>query len=71
MSVLRRSEKSAVAGPTGPAEEGGDRLTGMKPLAHDDDERPRREDLNYGQTLFTRSPVPLPRWLRGRKQKPH
>jgi hypothetical protein len=71
MSVLRRSKKSAVAAPAGPAEESRDRLTGMKPLAHDDDERPRREDLNYGQTLFTRSPVPLPRWLRGRKQKPH
>jgi hypothetical protein len=32
----------------------------------EDDERPSREDRRYGETIFTRSPVPLPRVLTGR-----
>jgi hypothetical protein len=39
-------------------------------VAHDDDERPSREDMNYGSTIFTRPTVPLPRFLRGGKKKP-
>jgi hypothetical protein len=70
-SSSRRSKKAVVAGQAGPAEQRGDRLSGVPPLAHDDDERPSREDMNYGQTIFTRPPVPLPRWMRGRRQKPH
>lgn len=37
----------------------------------DDDERPSREDLSAGHNVFTDSvlePVPLPRWLRGRRR---
>ncbi len=44
------------------------RLGGMRALAHDDDERPSREDLTYGETIFNRGVVPLPRFLRGRRR---
>jgi hypothetical protein len=30
------------------------RLAGIRPLAHDPDERQSREDRDYGQTIFTR-----------------
>ena len=43
------------------------RLSGTRGLPHDDDERPSREDAEYGQTIFTRGTVALPRWLTGRK----
>ena len=33
------------------------RLAGIRALAHDDDERPSREDLTYGETIFTAAPV--------------
>jgi hypothetical protein len=36
-------------------------------------ERPNREDLGAGHNVFTDSilePVPLPRWLRGRRRAP-
>jgi hypothetical protein len=39
----------------------------------DDEERPNREDLAAGHNVFTDSilePVPLPRWLRGRRRAP-
>jgi hypothetical protein len=52
--------------PDEPAER--DRLGKVRPLAHDEDERPSREDRGYGETIFTRPPVPLPRWLRRRKK---
>lgn len=71
MSVLRRSKKVTDTDNADPAEQSGDRLTGVRPMAHDDEERRSREDMTYGETIFSRSPVPLPRWLRGRKQKPH
>ena len=65
MSVLRRSSKPAPSN-----QDGDDRLTGVRPVPHDDEERPSREDMTYGETIFTRLPVPFPRWLRGRKRKP-
>jgi hypothetical protein len=37
----------------------------------DDEERPNREDLAAGHNVFTDSilePVPMPRWLRGRRR---
>jgi hypothetical protein len=55
--------------PTPPTSEPVSRLSGIRGLPHDEDERPSREDADYGQTIFTREPVPLPRWLRGRKGK--
>jgi hypothetical protein len=45
-----------------------DKLSRVRALPHDDDERPSREDLTYGETMFNRSPVPLPRFLRRRKK---
>jgi hypothetical protein len=39
----------------------------------DTEERPSREDLAAGHDVFTDSvlePVPLPRWLRGRRRPP-
>ena len=59
---------SAEAPP--PALVGGhaDKLSHIRPIAHDDDERPSREDRDYGQTIFTRGTVPLPRFLKGRKK---
>jgi len=42
----------------------------MPSIAHDEDERPSREDMDYGSTIFTRSTVPMPRFLRGGKKKP-
>ena len=44
------------------------RLDGVRSLAHDEDERPSREDRTYGETIFTRGVVPLPRFLRRRKR---
>ena len=55
--------------PTPPTPQTASRLSGVRGLAHDDDERPSREDADYGQTIFTREPVPLPRWLRGRRRR--
>ena len=45
------------------------RLDGIRALAHDEDERPSREDRTYGETIFNRGVVPLPRFLRGRRPK--
>ena len=47
-----------------------------KPAWHEfleDDERPNREDLAAGHNVFTDSilePVPLPKWLRGKRRPP-
>jgi hypothetical protein len=67
MSDLPRSDDGA-ADQRDAAKQSDGRLGGVQPLAHDDDERPRREDMSYGQTIFTRPPVSLPRWLRGPKR---
>jgi hypothetical protein len=60
---MERSEQK----PDAPAES--DRLGTVRPLAHDDDERPSREDRNYGSTIFT-----LPDFVRApfkrRRKKP-
>ena len=55
--------------PTPPTSETASRLSGVRGLPHDEDERPSREDAEYGQTIFTRELVPLPRWLSGRKAR--
>jgi hypothetical protein len=39
----------------------------------EDEERPNREDLAAGHNVFTDSilePVPLPKWLRGKRRAP-
>ena len=45
------------------------KLSRIPALAHDDDDRPRREDLDYGKNAFTDPPVPLPRWLTGAEKR--
>jgi hypothetical protein len=45
------------------------KLTRIRALAHDDDERQCREDKDYGKRLFGESPVPLPRFLTGEKKR--
>jgi hypothetical protein len=55
--------------PSEDADERGDRLEGVRGVPHDEEERPSREDRDYGHTIFTRRPVPLPRWLGGGKRK--
>lgn len=44
------------------------RLSGMRVISHDEDERPSREDRSYGETMFNRATVPLPRFLTGRRK---
>jgi hypothetical protein len=44
-----------------------DKLSRIRALPHDEDERPRREDLDYAKNLFTEPAVPLPRFLTGAK----
>jgi hypothetical protein len=45
------------------------RFGGLVPLPHDPDERPSREDRDFGQTIFTRQASELPRFLRGGRRK--
>ena len=67
------SDEQAGADPPAPpsdeTEVHAGKLSGMRPMGHDEDDRPSREDRDYGSTIFTRSPVPLPRFLRGGKKK--
>jgi hypothetical protein len=47
-----------------------DKLMRLAPIAHDDDnERQCREDLHYGETLFSRPPVALPRFPRRKRKR--
>jgi hypothetical protein len=39
-------------------------------MAHDADERPSREDRTYGETIFNRAPVRIPRLLLPKKARP-
>jgi hypothetical protein len=65
MKLHRRSDEK----PTCYVGDHADKLSRIHPLPHDEDERRRREDRDYGQTIFTRPPVPLPRFLRGRRKR--
>jgi hypothetical protein len=62
---MPKRPKPATPAPPPAAER---RLDGVRALAHDDDERPSREDRSYGETIFNRGVVPLPRFLRGRRR---
>jgi hypothetical protein len=47
-----------------------DKLSRVPAIHHDEDEAPTREDKLYGETLFNRALVPLPRiFRRGRPPK--
>jgi hypothetical protein len=45
-----------------PAERGG--LENIRPIGHEEDERPNREDRDYGHTIFT-----APDFLRPRRRR--
>jgi hypothetical protein len=45
-----------------------DKLSRIRALPHDEDERPRREDRDYAKNMFVEPLVPLPRFLTGAKK---
>ena len=47
-----------------------DKLSHIEPMSHDPDERPSREDKAYGETIFNRAPVPIPRFLLPKRARP-
>lgn len=57
------------ARPSGYVGDHADKLGRVRPLAHDDDERPSGEDRRYGETIFNRSIVSVPRFLRPRSKR--
>ena len=61
--MKRARDKSSAPPPTTAG-----RLSGVRSLAHDEDDRPSREDRSYGETIFNRATVPLPRFLRPRRK---
>jgi hypothetical protein len=65
----RSQSNSNTPQPTGYVGDHADKLSRIRPLSHDEDERPSREDRDYASTIFTRSPVPLPRFLTGKKRR--
>jgi hypothetical protein len=65
---MRKRPKPAPTSAAAPPSPPESRLAGIRALAHDDDERPSREDFTYGETIFNRGVVPLPRFLRGRRR---
>ncbi len=51
---LRRVQRTTEPPPpTGYVGDYADKLSRIRPIPHDEDERPCREDLEWGQTLFT------------------
>jgi hypothetical protein len=67
---LRRND--AAPEPTeGHVGDHADKLSGVRPIFHDEDERQSTEDRgtyhNPLQSIY--EPVPLPRWLKPRKSK--
>jgi hypothetical protein len=69
MTHDQRAGGDCPARPTGEPGAHAEKLSGVRPMAHDEDERPSREDRDYGSTIFTRPAVLLPRFLRGGKKK--
>lgn len=67
MKLFHRSRPESAPPPA--AKPAAGRLGGVRPMAHDEDERPSAQDRDYGQTIFTRDAVPLPRVLTGRKRR--
>jgi hypothetical protein len=66
---LRRQSAESSSPATGYVGDHADKLSHVSPFAHDEDERPSREDMDYGSTIFNRPPVPLPRFLRSAKKR--
>jgi hypothetical protein len=63
MSFLRR--RRSPPPPTVYVGDHIDKLSRIRPIAHDEDDRPTREDLQRGRGLFD-FPFAVPRWLRAR-----
>jgi hypothetical protein len=70
VKLRRSSSHEGAPSQTGFVGDHADKLRRVAPLAHDEDERPSREDRAYGSTIFTREMVPLPRFLLPRKKRP-
>jgi hypothetical protein len=45
------------------------KLSRIRPLAHDEDERQTREDRDYARSLFSEPAVSLPRFLSGAQKR--
>lgn len=71
MAMKLRRHDEPDPKPTGYVGDHADKLSHIPPVQHDEDERPTREDQHYGETLFNRAPVPLPRIFRrgGRRKR--
>lgn len=52
-----------------PAQDHAAKLSRVRPVTHDDEERASAEDRTYGETIFTRPSMPVPRLLRGRGKR--
>ena len=64
---MKRSRDREDAPAPEPEPEAPGRFDGMIGAHFDDDERPSREDREHGQTIFTRPPVKVPKFLRGKR----
>jgi hypothetical protein len=65
---LRRNRKDPVVEPPADPPAGGlDALTGGH--LGDEEARPTREERQYGQTIFTRPPVKVPKLLRSKRER--
>jgi hypothetical protein len=57
--------------PASPSEDFVSRLSRVRPVTHQEHERPNREALeDKGHVVYPGPPIPLPRWLWGGKKKP-
>jgi hypothetical protein len=57
--------------PASPSDDLVSRLGRVRPMSHQEDERPNREALEgKGHVVYPGPPVPLPRWLWGGKKNP-
>jgi hypothetical protein len=64
---MKRPFRSKATAEPEPPSQPADTLSRIR-LLTDDEERPSREDRSYGETIFTRPPVPLPRFLTGKRR---
>jgi hypothetical protein len=69
MTPFKRSGDDREPESTGSAGDHVEKLSRVRPMSHDDEERPSAQDRDFGSTIFTRPPVPLPRLLRGRGKR--
>jgi hypothetical protein len=56
--------------PAPPSDDLVSRLSRVRPVTHQQDERPNRETMeDKGRVVYPGPPIPLPRWLWGGKKK--